>query len=102
VFFAVIGGCALVAATALEIAVGHPADIAWGLLSAPFYVAGLAGVLVYVRAVLAMRVPEAHQVSRLIRTSYGPFELGDLPPGSAKEVAPQLLKKAVAGYFTVS
>ena len=45
VFFAVIGGCALVAATALEIAVGHPADIAWGLLSAPFYVAGLAGVL---------------------------------------------------------
>jgi 23S rRNA pseudouridine2605 synthase len=39
------------------------------------------------------------QVSRLIRTSYGPFELGDLPSGSAKEVAPQILKKAVAGYF---
>jgi signal transduction histidine kinase len=45
VFFAVIGGCALVAATAIEIAVGHPADISWALLSAPFYVAGLAGVL---------------------------------------------------------
>ena len=39
------------------------------------------------------------QVSRLIRTSYGPFELGDLPPGSAKEVAPDILKKKVAGYF---
>lgn len=26
------------------------------------------------------------QVSRLIRTSYGPFELGDLPPGNVEEV----------------
>jgi putative peptidoglycan lipid II flippase len=33
--------------------------------------AGLAGLLVYVRAVLAMHVPEAHQVSRLIRTQLG-------------------------------
>jgi putative peptidoglycan lipid II flippase len=33
--------------------------------------AGVAGVLVYMRAVLAMRVPEAHQVSRLIRTQLG-------------------------------
>jgi putative peptidoglycan lipid II flippase len=33
--------------------------------------AGVAGVLVYTRAVLAMRVPEAHQVSRLIRTQLG-------------------------------
>ena len=40
------------------------------------------------------------QVSRLIRTAYGPFELGSLPPGSAQEVAPQILKKKVAGYFT--
>jgi 23S rRNA pseudouridine2605 synthase len=40
------------------------------------------------------------QVSRLIRTSYGPFELGDLPAGSAKEVAPEILKKKVAGYFS--
>ncbi len=33
--------------------------------------AGVAGVLVYMRAVLLMRVPEAHQVSRLIRTQLG-------------------------------
>ncbi len=33
--------------------------------------AGLAGVLVYMRAVLTMRVPEAHQVSRLIRAQFG-------------------------------
>ncbi len=34
-------------------------------------VAGLAGLFVYVRAVLAMRVPEAHQVNRLIRAQLG-------------------------------
>jgi 23S rRNA pseudouridine2605 synthase len=39
------------------------------------------------------------QVSRLIRTSYGPFELGVLPAGSAQEVALEILKKKVAGYF---
>ncbi len=33
--------------------------------------AGALGVLVYVRAVLAMRIPEAHQVSRLIRMQLG-------------------------------
>ena len=33
--------------------------------------AGLAGVFVYVRAVLAMHVPEAHQVHRLIRAQLG-------------------------------
>ena len=33
--------------------------------------AGAAGLFVYVRAVLAMRVPEAHQVSRLIRSQFG-------------------------------
>ena len=33
--------------------------------------AGLAGMLVYARAVLVMHVPEAHQVSRLIRTQLG-------------------------------
>ncbi len=33
--------------------------------------AGLAGLLVYMRAVLTMRVPEAHQVSRLIRAQLG-------------------------------
>ena len=30
-----------------------------------------AGLLLYSRAVLAMRVPEAHQVSRLIRSQFG-------------------------------
>ena len=40
------------------------------------------------------------QVSRLIRTSYGPFELGDLPAGSATEVPPKTLKEKLAGYFT--
>ena len=39
------------------------------------------------------------QVSRLIRTAYGPFELGDLPPGSAAEVPPNTLKEKLAGYF---
>jgi putative peptidoglycan lipid II flippase len=33
--------------------------------------AGVTGALVYMRAVLTMRVPEAHQVSRLIRTQLG-------------------------------
>jgi putative peptidoglycan lipid II flippase len=32
---------------------------------------GSAGLFVYARAVLAMRVPEAHQVSRLIRGQFG-------------------------------
>ncbi|HTY96354.1 MAG TPA: murein biosynthesis integral membrane protein MurJ, partial [Solirubrobacteraceae bacterium] len=34
-------------------------------------VAGVAGVVVYARAVLAMGVPEAHQVSRLVRAQLG-------------------------------
>ena len=33
--------------------------------------AGVAGVFVYVRAVLIMRIPEAHQVSGLIRARFG-------------------------------
>jgi 23S rRNA pseudouridine2605 synthase len=39
------------------------------------------------------------QVSRLIRMAYGPFELGDLPPGSAREVRPEILKDKLRGYF---
>jgi 23S rRNA pseudouridine2605 synthase len=39
------------------------------------------------------------QVSRLIRTSYGPFELGDLKAGSAKEIPREILKNKVPGYF---
>jgi hypothetical protein len=33
--------------------------------------AATVGLLVYSRAVLAMRIPEAHQVSRLIRSQLG-------------------------------
>ena len=40
------------------------------------------------------------QVSRLIRTAYGPFELSDLTAGSVKEVASGILRNKVAGYFT--
>lgn len=31
-------------------------------------------------------------VNRLIRLSYGPFQLGDLPPGGVEEVRPRVLK----------
>jgi len=40
------------------------------------------------------------QVNRLIRTAYGPFDLGDLPPGAAVEVAAATLKGKIRGYFT--
>ena len=39
------------------------------------------------------------QVTRLIRTAYGPFQLGYLPPGSAVEVPPKILEEKLAGYF---
>jgi 23S rRNA pseudouridine2605 synthase len=39
------------------------------------------------------------QVSRLIRTAYGPFQLGSLPAGSATEVPPQALKERLPDYF---
>ena len=39
------------------------------------------------------------QVNRLIRTAYGPFELGHLPPGSAVEVPGKTLKEKLPGYF---
>jgi 23S rRNA pseudouridine2605 synthase len=39
------------------------------------------------------------QVNRLIRTAYGPFQLGSLPPGSAVEVPPNTLKDKLPGYF---
>ena len=38
-------------------------------------------------------------VNRLIRTAYGPFQLGSLPPGSATEVPPNILKDKLPGYF---
>lgn len=33
------------------------------------------------------------QVNRLIRTGYGPFQLGDLPRGAAAEVPPKILRE---------
>jgi 23S rRNA pseudouridine2605 synthase len=39
------------------------------------------------------------QVSRLIRVSYGPFNLGELPRGGVQEIKPAVLKDQVAGYF---
>ncbi len=38
-------------------------------------------------------------VNRLIRTAYGPFQLGSLPPGAATEVPPNVLKDKLPGYF---
>ena len=37
--------------------------------------------------------------NRLIRTSYGPFHLGNLPKGSVLEVKPQMLKEQLSGFF---
>jgi 23S rRNA pseudouridine2605 synthase len=39
------------------------------------------------------------QVSRLIRTAYGPFQLSHLPPGAAVEVPPNTLAEKLPGYF---
>jgi 23S rRNA pseudouridine2605 synthase len=38
-----------------------------------------------------------HQVSRLIRTAYGPFQLGALEPGKVKEVPGKVLKEQLGG-----
>lgn len=37
------------------------------------------------------------KVNRLIRTQYGPFELGDLRPGAVEEVTPQALNTLLGG-----
>lgn len=39
------------------------------------------------------------KVNRLIRMSYGPFTLGDLPIGAAKEVPQKIMRDQIAGYF---
>ena len=39
------------------------------------------------------------QVTRLIRTSYGPFQLGNLEPNTVAEVPDSSLPKLVPGYF---
>ena len=46
VVLAVVGGCSLVAAVAIELAIGDPAGAGWVLVGpAPFYAAGLIGVV---------------------------------------------------------
>jgi signal transduction histidine kinase len=46
IVLAIIGGCALVAATVIELATGDPAEVVWLLVwPTPFYAVGLAGVL---------------------------------------------------------
>jgi 23S rRNA pseudouridine2605 synthase len=39
------------------------------------------------------------QVTRLIRTAYGPFELGRLPRGAVEEVPRRMLLNLLPGYF---
>lgn len=39
------------------------------------------------------------QVSRLIRTSYGPFSLGKIPVGAVQEIKEHIVKAQVPGYF---
>jgi 23S rRNA pseudouridine2605 synthase len=38
-------------------------------------------------------------VNRLIRVSYGPFMLGDIPEGAAKEVPQKIMHDQIAGFF---
>jgi 23S rRNA pseudouridine2605 synthase len=39
------------------------------------------------------------QVNRLIRVSYGPFNLDDLPKGAAREVKDHIMRDQIAPYF---
>ncbi len=38
-------------------------------------------------------------VNRLIRVSYGPFNLGNMQKGSVQEVKPSVMKQQIAGFF---
>jgi len=39
------------------------------------------------------------RVTRLIRTDYGPFSLGNIPRGQVLEVKPHILSQQIQGYF---
>lgn len=39
------------------------------------------------------------QVNRLIRLSYGPFQLGKLPKGAVLEIKPKVLREQISGFF---
>ncbi len=41
------------------------------------------------------------QVNRLIRTSYGPFQLGKLPKGAVEEISGKALKSFLGGSFSL-
>ncbi len=41
-------------------------------------------------------------VSRLIRVSFGPFQLGGLPPGQVEEVSPRVLREQLGSLLTQS
>jgi len=40
------------------------------------------------------------KVNRLIRTSYGPFTLGNLPEGAVEEVSPRTIRETIGGKFS--
>jgi len=40
-------------------------------------------------------------VARLIRTSYGPFQLGNLKKGEVREVPQKVLKEQLGGRFEI-
>jgi 23S rRNA pseudouridine2605 synthase len=42
------------------------------------------------------------KVNRLIRTSFGPFQLGDLPRGGIEEIPPKVLKEQLGGRLKTS
>jgi 23S rRNA pseudouridine2605 synthase len=39
------------------------------------------------------------KVNRLIRTAYGPFQLGKLPKGAVREITGKVLKEQLPEYF---
>lgn len=39
------------------------------------------------------------QVNRLIRLSYGPYQLGSLPKGAVLEIKPHMLREQIRGFF---
>jgi 23S rRNA pseudouridine2605 synthase len=39
------------------------------------------------------------QVTRLIRVSYGPFNVGQMQPGDIEEVRPETMRAQIGGYF---
>jgi len=51
------------------------------------------------REVRKMREAVDLKVNRLIRTSYGPFHLGNLPKGSVLEIKTKMMKDHLAGFF---